>query len=236
VYRLASEYECVFANDHFQPRDLEFISELPIGTTVLVLSEQGLDAYWAPVIFIESADGAGIGTACFSWIHPDTIRMDEPLHPSLSILVGHCGDRGKNVATHDIGRIEPGSRWYQGSLILDARWWGRGDVDERCSGYCSDVLVHTASDPSRVHDIFRFAKERCEGSVVCARGKHRSVSAGKILELTFHRRVDYSLAAHNYPCQCNSEGTANHIYTALRTLPPPRHARSLVHAMGWRMQ
>jgi hypothetical protein len=233
VYRLASDYEHVFVNEHFQPRDIEFISELPIGTTVLVLSEQESDACWAPVIFIESAYGTGIGTACFSWVHPDTIRMDEPLHSSVSILVGHCAVRGRNAATHDIGGIQPGSRWYQGSLILDARWEGRGDSNERCSGYCSDVLVHTASEPSRMYDIFRFATERYEGSVVCARGKHRSVSAGKILELCFHRSVDFKFAARNHPCQCNREGTANHVYEALRGLPPPRHARSLAQAMGW---
>ena len=125
VYRLASDYEHIFTNDSFEPRDIEWISELPIGTTVLVLRGQEPDVCWAPVIFIERTFGTGGGAACFSWIHPDTIRMYEPLHSSVAITVGHCGDRGSNAATHNIGGIEPGSRWCRGSLILDARWRGR---------------------------------------------------------------------------------------------------------------
>jgi hypothetical protein len=233
VYRLASDYEHIFANDSFELRDIEWISELPIGTTVLVLREQESDAQWAPVIFNERAIGTSSGTACFSWIHPDTIRMYEPLHSSVDIKVGHCKNRGSNTASHTIGHSEPGSRWYQGSLILDARWSGRGNVDEQCSGYCAAVMVHTALSATRMHDIFRFAAERVEGSIVCARGKHRSVAAGKILELCFQRNVDYRFAARNHHCPCNNEGTANHVYNALRALSPPRHARSLAQAMEW---
>ena len=62
-------------------------------------------------------------------------------------------------------------------MILDARWSGRGKVDEQCSGYCAAVMVHNALSATRMHDIFRFAAERVEGSIVCARGKHGSVDS-----------------------------------------------------------
>jgi hypothetical protein len=230
VYRRASEYSSVF--DGFQDRDIAGVFEPPIGSSVLVLREQAADASWAPVVFTENV-GTGGGTACFSWVHPDTLRMDDPLPSSSAILVGHCGQRGRDAATHHIGAIAPGSRWHQGFLILDARWEGRGHANEGCSGYCSDVLLHTASEPTRMYDIFRFASERRAGSVVCMRGKHRSVSAAKILELCFRRSVDYSLAARNNQCNyCRSEATADDVYEALRKLPRPKHGISLIQALS----
>jgi hypothetical protein len=155
--------------------------------------------------------------------------MEELRKMRMSGKMASTAVRARQRQCRRLNVVKPGRR----RRCEEARWEGRGDSNERCSGYCSDVLVHTASVPTRMYDIFRFATVRYEGSVVCARGKHRSVSAGKILELCFHRRVDFSLAARNHPCQCNREGTANHVYAALRALPPPRHARSLAQAMGW---
>lgn len=232
VCTVASQFHVLFANGGYRGRDMEGIIELPIGTTVLVLREQALDAGWAPVIFIEGIAGTSLGTACFSWVHPDTIRMYDPPHPSATITVGHCGQRGRKEATHNIGRIETGARWSAGYFILDARWSGRGESDERCAGYCSAVMAHTASSPTRTADILRFATERIAGSVVCQRGKHRSVSAAKILELCFDRNVDYTFAARNHYCPCNSIGNASHVYEAFRGLPPPRQATSLAQATG----
>ena len=90
----------------------------------------------------------------------------------------------------DIGTPSPGMRRYNNDLILDARWRGRQGSGS-CKGYCCDVVLEMMRDPERMADILDFACARERGVVACARGTHRSVAAGQVLELFFHRLVDY---------------------------------------------
>ena len=153
-----------------------------------------------------------------------------------TVVVGHTRARGSKDASHPLRYKEAGVRrdtcWGVETLILDARWkddeepeWGN------CSGHCSSVCIGTARDPERVAHILEFATRCSSGLVCCNRGKHRSVSAAKILQLFFHRSIDYSYAArpHCYDCcQRPAELHVSGVCDSVRSLPRTAQPRLLL--------
>ena len=117
--------------------------------------------------------------------------------------------------------------------MLDAEWRDhlRGQHDSPfCSGWCASVCAATASDPLRMAHILHFALCCESGSIVCDHGKHRTLSAALILELFFHRAVDYRFASGSHSCPCGKPATegVGRISAALRSSERYTHRSNLL--------
>ena len=76
-------------------------------------------------------------------------------------------------------------------------------------------------------DILEFAIRRESGIVASNFATHRSVGAGKVLELFFSRNVNYEAASRNN-CWCprRADMEVDYLSYAVRSLPTP-------HAIEW---
>ena len=87
-------------------------------------------------------------------------------------------------------------------------------------------------------DIVQFAMQREEGVVFCAHGKHRSVSVGSILQILFHRHVNFESCYPREACEhCNdlvSEHRVEEIARVLRSLPGDKEGQLLADALHLR--
>ena len=198
----ASHYRAAFSG--WVGENVIDVSELELGTFVLVLPLLCSDLGWAPVVVNEyqrheDRENADRYYACFTWIHPQCLEFISINHTHV-ITIGHTLDRNRYPSSHDIGKESPGTRRHHNSLVLDARWPGHQGI-WGCKGYCYNVVVELMRDRERMADILDFASEQEGGIVACERGTHRSVSAGKVLELFFHRKVDYNFASRDN-CEC----------------------------------
>ena len=216
VCRKASD--CRLCFEGWTAQSMTHVEELPLGTYVLLLPQQASDLGWSPVI----VDGRK--RARFTWVHPQSVRLVHATDLGGTVLVGHTLVRGRHPPTHPLPEFEDtGVRDVHETVVLDARWGGHGLRDNgACSGFCTSVCMRTARNGKRVSDILRFAQRCCQGIVLCERAKHRSVSASKILELLFHRRVDYRHACKRRCHQCcgkPAEDYLGDLCKALRTLP-----------------
>ena len=210
--RLASHYPAAFHK--WSHTDLKDVTELQVGTKVLLLPQETDDYGWQCVVLVDA------GLAEVTWVHPET--LGSVFTAILDVVtVGHAKQRSGCAATHCIGPTKPGTRFVGGGqLVLDARWEGRGDGDERCTGFCSCVVEQIASDPQRMAGIMSFAFQERSGWVVCNRAKHRSVAASRILEYCFNRRVNYDFAVQQRRCAvCASPAHSAGINRAIRSLP-----------------
>ena len=177
------------------------------------------DIRWVPVVV---NDG---GWACFTHIHPECLQY-LPSGADRVIMIGHHEERGHDPPTHDLGALgqEP-VRYLEtpsGNLLVpDARWDGEHGVGN-CKGYCYAVVAAMVRNRERMADILDFASHRASGVVACNRATHRSVAAGKILELLFNRNVNYRYASRDN-CRCNQPArhNLNGLYTGLRSLSQP---------------
>ena len=182
VIKRASDYFIAF--ETYTIRHCADVEELPVGTRVLVLPLEDADVAWAPVVVDDDHYGAR-----FTWHHPECIRLFPLSELGGCVTVGHTRQRNRNapshiIATYGTGVYDVSSAGCPRDLVLDARW---EEVDTRtritnfCTGWCACVCVETASLPNRVADIMWFASYCDSGSVVCRFGKHRSLSAARIL-------------------------------------------------------
>ena len=217
----ASYYPYKFAS--FRRFNLPGVSDVPIGTFVLVLGQDANDKGWAPVVVNETLGGRKY--ARFTWMHPGCLEYLETGNDG-PVVIGHTNEHGGAMATHDIGDWSPGVRRYNGQLVLDARWSGRVDTGD-CKGYCTAFVAEVIRSDNRMADIFEFATRRESGIVACDFATHRSVAAGKVLELFFHRHVSYRAASENN-CRCRRQADMDvgHLSYLARSLPSP-------HAIPW---
>lgn len=218
VFRCASHHCDAF---HAYTRlDCADVEELLPGTKVLLLPHTPADSGWAPVVVSDRAGGAR-----FTWHHPECIKLFALSDLGGKVTVGHLLERGRSSPSHNITTQRCGvSRTESHGLLLDARWEEdvRGSRDTSgCSGWCTCVCVETASLQNRVADILEFASWGESGVVVCERGKHRSLSAAHILQLFFHRDVDYRYASTRRACRCGRPAVRHieSICDAFRSLP-----------------
>ena len=210
--RLASHYPAAFHS--WSHTDLKDVTELQLGTKVLLLPQETEDYGWQCVVLVDA------GLAEVTWVHPET--LGSVFTAILDVVtVGHAKPRSGWAATHRIGPTRPGTRFLcGGQLVLDARWAGRGDEDDRCTGFCSCIVEEMASHTERMAGIMSFAFEERPGWVVCNRAKHRSVAASQILEYCFNLRVNYDFAVEQGRCAvCDSPANRAGINRALRRLP-----------------
>ena len=212
----------------------EGVDELYVGRYVLVLQREPGDFGWTPVI---ANDKPGGRRARFAWVHPQSICFVVEEELGGKVVVGHTSSRNNDPPAPDLGTFG----LYKGScgvisvgehVVLDARWKGHGEQDtDRCSGFCASVCVAIASCPDRTADILEFAGRRCAGVVVCERGRHRSVSAGKILELVCRRTVDYDFAVRPRCYKCcgrRAEENFHVVWQAFRNLPSEPSSKVLL--------
>ena len=127
----ASYYPYKFAS--FRRFNLPGVSEVPIGTFVLVLGQDADDKGWAPVVVNETLGGTKY--ARFTWMHLECLEYLETGSDG-PVEIGYTDQRGRDWATHDIGYWFPGVQRYGGQLALDARWSGRGNSGD-CKGHCT---------------------------------------------------------------------------------------------------
>ena len=98
----ASYYPYKFAK--FQRINLPGVSDVPIGTSVLVLGQDANDKGWAPVVVSETLNGRRY--ARFTWMHPECLEYLETGNDG-SVVIGHTDRRGRHMASHDIGGWDP---------------------------------------------------------------------------------------------------------------------------------
>ena len=203
--------------------EMEHVVDLAIGTVVYVLPSRIDDNGWTPIIYARWIDRAGFRSrreARRAWIHPNVWRYLPMPAASADVTVGHTAARGRNPASHDIGDEDPGVRLHGGVLVLDARWSGRGrNNPKNCSGFCSSYIWHAAGNAERMAHILDFASMRRKGVVACERATHRSVSAAKILELSFHRCINWSFATRRGVCSSCTAPNSDSVLDAMRHLP-----------------
>ena len=182
------------SKDRWLKAHVEYVEELPLNTIVLVLPHVDTDAGWTPVL---------APPAHFTWVHPDCLcPVPLPNVNAVNITVGHCKDRGSKPASHPemLNHSRCSGTFFVGrTLYLDCRWndHEHDSYENKHSGHCREVCVCNAMSARRVADILRFATllvtTNCTDAVVfCKRGKHRSVSAGVILQLLCKCRVNFS--------------------------------------------
>ena len=218
IIRKASSHPSSFRKERL-PSQIGAVSDPEIGTYVLILPQIEDDQGWAAVLVNETTAESAT-RARFTWVHPGCLQ---PLstHGDGLVTIGHTLERGWWKASHDIGDGPPGICRCQGKLVLDARWYGSQGTGGH-KGYCYPVVRVTCLDERRMGDILDFACLREAGVVACDRGTHRSVSAGKILELFWHRGVDYKFAsANNCPCGLPAGSYMRELSSALRSLGQP---------------
>ena len=155
------------------------MSDIPIGTFVLVLRQDANDKGWAPVVVNETLDGRKY--ARFTWMHPECLEHLETGNDGC-VVIGHADRRRSHMASHALGDWDPGVRRYRGQLVLDARWSGSMNTGN-CKGYCTAYVAELVRRSNRMADILEFAIRRESGIVACNFATHRSVAAGKVLEL-----------------------------------------------------
>ena len=219
----ASYYPHAFEVEDFQRIDLPGVSDVPIGTFVLVLCQEADDVKWAPIVVNETLNGRKY--ARFTWMHPDCLEYVETGNDG-PVMIGHTDRRGRHVASSDLGGWDPGVRRYGNQLVLDARWSGSMNTGD-CKGYCTAYVEELVRRSNRMADILEFAIRRESGIVASNRATHRSVGAGKVLEHFFNRPVNYGAASRNN-CRCprRADMDVGYLSHAARSLPPP-------HAIEW---
>ena len=230
VFRKASDYPHLFSG--WRAEHCAGVEELCIGTYVLVLPNIAEDVHWSAVV-VGDEDNRGCYRARFTWVHPHTLKNVDSVDGE--IVVSHSEDRGSSSPPwqHEQffhGRC--GLRIVDGTLVFDARWQDKAQHSRTCTGHCMEVCKFTASSPERMGLILRFA-QHCRGGVVfCDRGKHRSVSAAKILELLFQRKVSYRFACrhHDYDC-CGLPAAVDELALTLRSLPQRLDTRGLSYML-----
>ena len=209
---------------------LSGVVELPRTTIVLALPSEEGDAGCIPIIY------SSAGVAHFAWTYPSTL-IDIASTEQTLIRIGHTKYRGSKPPSVDFGRKSPGVRYSpDGRLILDARWHGRDEADESCSGSCPSIVEGMAANPKRMNDMFEFASKQQSGDVACNRATHRAVAAGEILRLVFGRTVDFSEASHGDAHRCHGCGlkpSIHGIITAFRRLPRARSSDLLDVRCVW---
>ena len=218
VYRRASHYPEVFHG--WVDENVIHVSDLAIGTYVLVLPRRPEDLGWAPVVVNECT---GVRKcARFTWLHPQCLEYLTSDNNAI-LTIGHTDGRGGSQGSHNIGTPSPGTRRYNNDLVLDARWRGRQGSGS-CKGYCYNVVVEMMRDPERMADILDFASEQERGLIACAHGTHRSVAAVQILQHFFHRHVNYRLASRDN-CRCGAPAwsSIDELSNAARQLAPPKN-------------
>ena len=181
----------------------------------LVIPSLISDLGWTPVVHREETE------ARFAWVHPETLRPVQHLSDGGLIRIGHFESRGSSPSTHWMPSVRPGVRLDGGTLMLDARWDGFGACgSSSCTGHCAGVCCDMCTDASRMGDILDFASRTSSGVVACARGTHRSVAAGHILEICFGRRINWD-HANGRLCSCGrlARTHSNDLWAALRQLP-----------------
>ena len=179
------------------------------------------DLGWAPAVVNEYTGFRKF--ARFTWLHPECLEY-LICDNNIVVTIRHTDGRGvRPQGSQDIGITAPGMRRYNNNLVLAARWKGRQGSGP-CKGYCCDVVLEMMRDPQRMADILDFASEQEAGVVACARGTHRSVAAGQILQLFFHRHVDYRLASRN-TCTCGKPAASSmaELSGAARQLASPTY-------------
>ena len=169
------------------------MSEVPIGTFVLVLGQDADDEGWAPVMVNETLGGRKY--ARFTWMHPECLEYLETGNDG-PVVIGHTNGHGGAMATHDIGDWAPGVRRYNGQLVLDARWCGRVDTGD-CKGYCTAYDAALLRKSNRMANILEFATRRESDIETSNFATHGSVGADKIPKLFFSRNVNYEAASRN---------------------------------------
>ena len=112
----ASYYPHKFAD--FQRINLPGVSDVPIGTFVLVLGQVARDIEWAPIVVNETLNGRKY--ARFTWMHPECLEHLETGNDGC-VVIGHTDRRRRHMASHAFGVLDPGIRRYRGRLVLDAR-------------------------------------------------------------------------------------------------------------------
>ena len=126
VSHLASYYSHKFAK--FQRIHLPGVSDIPIGTFVLVLRQDANDKGWAPVVVNETLDGRKY--ARFTWMHPECLEHLETGNDGC-VVIGHTDRRRRHMASYGFADWDPGIRRYRGQLVLDARWSGAMNTGNR---------------------------------------------------------------------------------------------------------
>ena len=235
VVRRASDYPEAFHTYTFE--HCSQVEELPLGTIVLVLAGEPADVGWAPIL-VANSEADCHNAVRFTWHHPQCIELLESCDLGGPIVVGHSEVRGRKHPKPPSHPLRPKApcgvrRMEDKTLLLEARWpednQGQRDTVE-CSGWCASVCVETASQPRRVAHILNFASWCENGCIVCEHAKHRSLSAAVILELFFHRTVDYKHASGNHPCPCGQPAARNiaRISAAFRSLENDTQPRNLL--------
>ena len=199
------------------------MSDIPIGTFVLVLRQDANDKGWAPVVVDETLNGRTY--ARFTWMHPECLEHLETGNDGC-VVIGHADRRRSSKAGHALGDWDPGVRRYRDQLVLDARWSGLMNTGN-CKSYCTAYAAELVRRYNRMADILEFAIRRESGIVASNRATHRSVGAGKVLEHFFNRPVNYGAASRN-SCRCprRADMDVGYLSHAARSLPPP-------HAIEW---
>ena len=201
VIRRISDVPQIF--DGIDVARLDFIEDLPIGQTVLVLPEIPDDVGWTAVLtIVDSQDW--LPFVHQTWVHPQCVKSVEGnLISKCPLTVGHCQNRNEKKASHPElllrnKHARAGPWLYEQKLYLDCRWKDKrsGDYsDVKHSGHCLAVCLSVAAERQRVADILQFAHLLVDApgnaAVVCSHGKHRSVAAANILKLLFRFPVDF---------------------------------------------
>ena len=82
----------------FQHFDVAGVSEVPIGTFVLVLGQDADDEGWAPVVLNETLGGRKY--ARFTLVHPGCLEYMETGNDG-PVVIGHTTGRGRALAISD---------------------------------------------------------------------------------------------------------------------------------------
>ena len=244
-----------FTNEHLRtildPPVGEFLLRLPVepatdGDWIPVLGayigHEGQPPQWLNMSGIQSTpryqwhSHNSLVSAFFGYVHPGCIEDLPDALPLGPIDIGHVERRGANPPSHHLGRRLPGPRPWNEVPSLDARWERAGeDYDRACSGYCSSVCLETARNPLRMAHILIFAILQTRGVICCQHGKHRSLSAGLILLLLFHRRIQVGAAFGTptrrcYNCRDPICDNIPLLLRTVRTLPPPPQELTLAQS------